>query len=300
MAVAASPTLAVVFSEAMNPATITSNSDTSCSGSVQLSSDGFATCVAMSGGPATADAITFTLAAQAPLASAASYTLRVTSGAQDVAGNALAGQSDSTFVVRYAHTIVIDGVNDFAPSDEIATSTVGAKLYLSHDDTHLYLGLEHVDIGGSGDKFAYFLLSTDATLASGNSTSSDGKASFGAGKKMMHHWKEQIAGAIYSEYRSANGVDWSTVWGNANKQSFRAPGYLEGSIALSELGSPQDLAVTAYTVDYSGGGGAGWLYNMLSGATDMSAATPVDLTSYVHVALPTSLAPNDPSELQAF
>jgi len=248
--------------------------------------------------------VTFDLATASPLDSATTYAVRVTTAVQDIAGNPLASTFDTVtgFAVRYGHTIVIDGVNDFAPSDELASSTAGGKLFVSFDDQNLYLGLEHPDIviGGSGDKFSYFLLSTDGSVATGNNTSSDAKATFGVGAKLSHHWKERVDGPTHGEYRSANGTDWSTDWGSAGKTAFRANGFLEGSIALSELGNPQDVIVAAYTVDYTGDGGNGWVYNMFSGAVDGSAATPVDLTAYLKLQLPTSLPPNDGLHLQTF
>ncbi len=64
-----------------------------------------------------------------------------------------------------------------------------------------------------------------------------------------------------------------TDWTAAGKAAARANGYLEGGIALTQLGSPQTVIVTTYTVDYNGDGGNGWLYNMLAGATDGSGAT---------------------------
>ncbi|MCA9620966.1 MAG: Ig-like domain-containing protein [Myxococcales bacterium] len=304
-AVMASPTLGVVFSEAMSPSTITTSSNTSCTGSMQISSDGFTTCVPLTS-PTSGDGVTFSFAPTAPLASATSYALRVTTAAQDAAGNSLASmfQTSTGFTVRYAHTVVIDGVNDFTLDEAIATSTVGGQLYASHDDTTLYLGLAHPDvqIGGTGNKFVYFLLSADPNLMTGNSLSSDGKAKFGAAgtAALAYHWKIRIDGASYEEYRIGNGSDWSTDWLATGKSSFRAAGFVEGSIALSELGNPSQVVITAYTVDYDGDNGNGWLYNMIAGATDGSGLSPRDVHGYLLFSLPTSAPPSDPSQQISF
>lgn len=305
-AVAAATTFAVTFSEPMDVASVTGDLTTTCTGSVQLSSDGFTTCVALTGAPSTGDDTTFTFTPAAALDSAVNYRIRVSTAVRDAAMNALAStySPPDGFTVRYARTIVIDGVNDFGAENLVSSSTTGGTLYFSYDDTHVYVGLEHPDIvvGGAGDKFAYFLLSTDPALATGNTLSSDDKAKFGAAgtARLSHHYKERIDGAIYSEYRIGNGADWNTDWGTQGKSSFRVAGFLEGAIELTELGSPAALIVTTYTIDYAGDAGNGTLYNMITGATDGSGAAPRDIFGYGLIALPTSNVPNTSSHLVPF
>jgi hypothetical protein len=81
----------VSFSGAANVSTITTNTaDTSCSGSVQVSSDSFATCVRMAGAPAASGGNTsFTVTPAARLASSTTFKIRVTTSAQDTNGNPL-------------------------------------------------------------------------------------------------------------------------------------------------------------------------------------------------------------------
>ena len=77
---------------------------------------------------------------------------------------------------------------------------------------------------------------------------------------------------------------------------------MEASIALSQIDSscPCQIAVTAYLIDYAGDNGNGWLYNMLSGATDGSGASPRDLVNYVEVPVPAAVAPTDGSLFKTF
>lgn len=305
-AVAAATSSSVTFSEPMDVASITGTTTTTCTGSVQLSSDGFASCVALTGAPTTSDDTTFTFTPAAALDSAVTYRIRVSTAVRDAAMNALAStySPPDGFTVRYARTITIDGSNDFGAENLVTSSTAGGTLYFSYDDTHIYVGLEHPDIvvGGAGDKFAYFLFSTDATLATGNVLSSDGKAKFGAAgtARLSHHYKERIDGVAYSEFRIANGTDWATDWGTQGKTSVRVAGYLEAAIELAELANPSALVVTTYTVDYEGDNQNGWLYNMVFGATDGSGATPRDIFGYGLLALPTSNVPNTLSHLNTF
>jgi hypothetical protein len=166
------------------------------------------------------------------------------------------------------------------------------------------LGLEHADIviGGAGNKFVYFLISTDPSLATGNPTSSDDKAVFGSnGAAMMFHYKEQIDGGDYSEFRRASGGNWDTDWGTENKLVHKSAGYLEASILLSALASdPADILVTTYTVDYAGQGGEGHVYNMLPGALEGAGVPARDLKAYLHLQLPTSKPPSDGTLLLTF
>lgn len=298
-------TIAVTFSEPMSAASITTDTTTTCTGSIRVSANNFATCVPMTGPATTADDTTFTLTPAAPLDSATTYAVRVTTAARDAAQNAIASTftTPTGFTSRYLRTIVIDGVNDFGAENMVTSSTLNGTLYFSYDDTHLYLGVSSPDIlaAGGGNKFIYFLFSTDTTLATGNTLSSDGKAQFGAGgDRLSHYWKTQIDGGPYDEHRIGDGVDWDQDWTANGKIGARADGYFEGSVALSELGNPSVLIVTTYTVDYAGDGGNGWLYNMLIGATDGSAATPRDIYGYGQIVLPTSNLPNDFSHLLTF
>ena len=139
----------------MAAATITTNTaDTACSGALQLSADGFVTCVRMAAAPASGDDQTFTLAPAAPLASATTYQLRVLGDVTDAGGTPMGADFTTAtgFVVRYFHTIVIDGTNDFTADETFATSTMGHTAYVAWDATHVYLGMTSPDLGGSSSQ----------------------------------------------------------------------------------------------------------------------------------------------------
>ena len=90
----------VTFSDIMDTATLTvNNSDTSCSGTFQVSSDNFATCAEMTGLSFTiSDSYkTFTLDRSESLNGQLTYKFRVTSGATDLAGNSV-----STHTISYS------------------------------------------------------------------------------------------------------------------------------------------------------------------------------------------------------
>lgn len=148
--VPADTTIEVSFSEAMDPATITTNVDGNCTGSIQVSADGFATCVAMTGLPATGDDQTYLLTPAAALASATAYQIRVLATATDAGGTPM--DADFTtpdgFIVRYFHTITLDGIDDFDAGETRPTSTMGYTARVAWDSTYLYLGMDGAAVGG--------------------------------------------------------------------------------------------------------------------------------------------------------
>jgi hypothetical protein len=90
--VAVNSTVALTFSENISTSTISTNtSDTTCSGSLQLSSDNFTTCVKMSAAPtASSNDQTFTSTPADNLSTSTTYKLQATTSVKDPAGNALA------------------------------------------------------------------------------------------------------------------------------------------------------------------------------------------------------------------
>ncbi|MEZ7975139.1 MAG: Ig-like domain-containing protein, partial [SAR324 cluster bacterium] len=85
-------TIAATFSEAMSTGTISTNTnDTTCSGSYQLSSDNFTTCIKMSAAPSSSNnATTFTATPTDNLSGGTIYKLKITTSAKDSSSNSLA------------------------------------------------------------------------------------------------------------------------------------------------------------------------------------------------------------------
>jgi hypothetical protein len=90
--------ISVTFLEAMDNTSVTTNtSDTSCTGTFQVSSDNFSTCVQMSSSPtASNDYKTFTVAPSTELSFSTTYKIRVTTGVMDDgSGNTLTSQYET-------------------------------------------------------------------------------------------------------------------------------------------------------------------------------------------------------------
>jgi alpha-tubulin suppressor-like RCC1 family protein len=89
--------ISVTFSESMGTASVTTNtSNTICSGSLQLSSDSFSSCVQMASSPSSSDNRTFTVTSSPKMFYSTTYKIRVTTAAEDSAGNNIA-QSTQTY-----------------------------------------------------------------------------------------------------------------------------------------------------------------------------------------------------------
>ena len=96
--IAITDNITVTFSEAMDNTSITTNTDnSSCYGTLRLSSDNFSTCVRMSAEPVSSNSNkTFTLDPYDNLTVSTTYKTRVTTGVKDTAGNALSSQYETS------------------------------------------------------------------------------------------------------------------------------------------------------------------------------------------------------------
>jgi len=92
-------TVAVTFSENMEPASVTTNtSDTTCSGSFQLSSDNFSSCIKMSAAPVASDNdTTFTITPASSLSAVTTFKVKITTSVTDISCNTL-GIDNSSIV----------------------------------------------------------------------------------------------------------------------------------------------------------------------------------------------------------
>ena len=96
--VAITDNISVTFSKAMDTTSVTTNtSNTSCSGTLRVSSDNFSNCVQMASSPSISNSDkTFTLDPSDNLTGGTTYLTRVTTGVKDAAGNALSNQYETS------------------------------------------------------------------------------------------------------------------------------------------------------------------------------------------------------------
>ncbi len=142
-AVSITDNITVTFSKAIEPSYVTtSTSDTNCAGSIRVSSDNFSTCVKMSSEPVSSNSNrTFTLDPYDNLTFGSTYLTRVTTGAKDLAGNALSSQYETT--------------NGFTTTEDISISSSAS------DNSSVGIGSTYqyqVDTGGTySDSVTYSL-----------------------------------------------------------------------------------------------------------------------------------------------
>ena len=96
--VSISDNISVTFSVAMDNSSVTTNtSNTTCSGSFQLSLDNFGGCVQMSSSPSSSNSDkTFTVDPSDNLSRGTTYKTRVTTGVKDSAGNTLGSEYETS------------------------------------------------------------------------------------------------------------------------------------------------------------------------------------------------------------
>jgi len=96
--VSISDNIVLTFSKAMDTTSVTTNtSNTSCSGSFQVSSDSFSNCIQMSSSPSSSNSYkTFTLDPSDNLSYSTTYKIRVTTGVKDTSGNTLSSQYETS------------------------------------------------------------------------------------------------------------------------------------------------------------------------------------------------------------
>ena len=124
--VAISDSITVTFSEGMDTTTITTNtSDTTCSGTIQVSSYNFQYCVKMSSSPSSSNSDkTYTVDPSENLSYSTTYKIRVTTGVKDSSGDAMLSQyeTSSGFIVAAAlpayitSMVEVEGGNNFSCS----------------------------------------------------------------------------------------------------------------------------------------------------------------------------------------
>ena len=175
-----STTVAVTFSETMSTSTITTNTDnTTCSGSFQLSSNNFATCIRMSAAPSASNSNkTFTSTPADNLSRGTNYKLQITTSAKDTSSNSLADNYTTTNgfttygtgtikgTVRYDSNTAADNVSlSFAKSGTIVDN-------ITNEDNGTYI-LDNLSLGTytlTAAKINYINATQLATLATENQT----------------------------------------------------------------------------------------------------------------------------------
>ena len=125
-------TIAVTFSETISTSSITTNTnDTTCSGSFQLSSDNFTTCVKMSATPSASDNnMAFTATPKDNLSGGTTFKLRITTSAKDTSSNSLVSTyTTNGFTTSPSGTGTIKGSVKMGNGSALSGVSVSLSIY---------------------------------------------------------------------------------------------------------------------------------------------------------------------------
>lgn len=237
--------VAIAFDEAMDPATLTTNdADDSCSGTIQVSADDFATCVQMSGPPSTGDDITFSVGPASLLESSTVYRVRVLDEATDAGGTPMAEDftTPDGFEVRYFHTIEIDGDNDFNADEAFETSSGAAHTgYVAWNDSHITFGMQSPDVATSNAE-VWFVVYIGGAVGSNEGVTYNTQTPTLPFEAQYHvRWRadDGFTGAL-----EWDGDSWATPGWTINPGDvFHTGDFVEIRIDTIDLGSPQYVPV---------------------------------------------------------
>ena len=176
-------TVAVTFSEKMETSSVTTNtSDTTCSGSFQLSSDNFTSCIIISAAPVASDNDTiFTITPASSLSAATTYKTKITTSVKDISCNTLgsANTTDNGFitspsagsgtikgsVINYSGSSALSGVNvSYALSEKTLEEAATTDNSGDFDKSSLAAGTYTLtyEKGGYEDETQSATLATDS------------------------------------------------------------------------------------------------------------------------------------------
>jgi|LULL01.1.fsa_nt_gb hypothetical protein len=117
--------ISVTFSESIDITSVTTNtSNTSCSGSIELSSDNFSNCVKMSATPSSSNSDkTFKLDPRDNLSVSTNYKIRVKTAVKDTQGNTMSSQYETAtgFTTRSSDNVTLQGRCDGKGVDLVIT-----------------------------------------------------------------------------------------------------------------------------------------------------------------------------------
>jgi hypothetical protein len=217
--------------------------DADCTGTVQVSADGFATCVPMGGDPITGDDTTFIFDPAEDYVSLGQYRVRVLSAVQSAAGVSMESTFTSAepFIARYFHTIAIDGTNDFAANEAFATSTSGHTAYTAWDSNYVYFGMSSPDVAsGNADVWlvAYFGGTPGTSTGVGYNTQQP-QLPFDA--RYHVRWR---ASNDFTDVMEFDGADWQ-VDGDSFELNpgdiYQSGTFVELRVSLYDLALPSEL-----------------------------------------------------------
>lgn len=172
----------------------------------------------------------------------------VISNVKDLNNNVIGAQNTTVLVIPTGitpHTIINDGINDFiSPAELIESQT--HNLYITWDNSNLYLGFYSLNLNGGGDLFVN--IDTDQIPASGATTDSWGRAGF-TGTYLPEYQVAIEGGGGSMQVNNWTGTAWVYPGNGAIGSSYEgwaSNGLTEISIPWAALGNPEGIAISVH------------------------------------------------------
>jgi hypothetical protein len=246
------PEIIVTFNEAMDTATVTTNTaDTTCSGTLQVSDDDFTTCVQMDGVPTiSGEDKSFEITPNATLDSLTIYKVRVTTGVSDVVGNNIAATDTQATGFETAGPIYMfdNGAVSTGNLGSRSTTTTTCTTRKNND----YAGLACTNI-------AALISYTDDDIASmlDNHDFVDNIVQGPTATKVVDNWADLLDGSFDEDLVTANVTAVTVVWTGSNADGTKnnnCTDWTDGTAGASGYTAQVNFPMGLYT----GGSNCAW------------------------------------------
>ena len=195
----------------------------------------------------------------------------------------------------YRHTITIDGIDDFSPTEVIATTSASYIARIAWDDTNLYVGYSGADLstttGDAGTKWLFVYLDTTAGGEAQSEMYNTQRATFPTNFQADYYARYKVDGTLTSLQHVVGGT-WTTA--SPAPMTGQSGTFLELAIPLSAIGAGSQLDLVTYMINekqLAEGTYAGlYATNFVDGYS-----TNVPLTVYLHADFTSSRTPSDPA-----
>lgn len=201
--------------------------------------------------------------------------------------------------VPYRHTIVLDGMDDFAAADTFTTtSSPSFAARVTWDDQNLYVGYSGPDLSpqatDASTKWLFVYLDTDPGAGTGATQSqvyNTQGATFPSGFGAEYYARYKVDGTLTSLEQYGNGT-WTTV--TPAPSTAQAGQYVELAIPLAQIGAGAKLGIVTWMINekqLAEGSYAGLYQGNFTDGYAMNLA----LTRYLRADFTSSRDPDDPA-----
>jgi hypothetical protein len=193
----------------------------------------------------------------------------------------------------YRHSIAVDGVDDFAANEQLATTSTSFVARITWDDQNLYVGYSGPDVtpatSDASSKWLFIYLDTKAGGAAQSALYNTQRATFPTGFAADYYARYKIDGTYATLERDDAGT-WTTA--TPAPTTAQADTLVELSIPLAAIGAGTQLGIVTWMINEKAlaeGSFAGLYPNNFTDGYAMNLA----LTAYLQADFLSSRTPSD-------